>query len=416
MANNGPINLHTLRFLQSDAGTDLLAELKTADLSEANTLRLLTDLRKRYPADMAAAVLETARLRIKAREKFLSQHSERLFATREALEQATHYAVALEHSSHFLIPTDTFYTSFDRVFDLGCGIGGDTLSLAFDLARLGTQIIALDRDPLRLALAQANLAPDHYGRWVRLIQADLTQPLPFTRGGAAFFDPARRTGYKRVFSVSDYTPPLDIIFSWNFEALLVKLSPGVDLAELAPYGNTVGFISVNGDLKEALLCRGAFDDGKMWATVITTNGDRAESTTLSFTGQPALPLREPHGYLYEPDPAIIRAGLFGELAEHLKLAMYRLDETIAYLTADSLVQTPLARAWIIDDWMPFNLKKLRAYLRERNVGRVTVKKRGSPLTPEELIAKLKLPGGGEERVVVLTHVLNQPAVLICRAL
>jgi hypothetical protein len=64
--------------------------------------------------------------------------------------------------------------------------------------------------------------------------------------------------------------------------------------------------------------------------------------------------------------------------------------------------------------MPFNLKKLRAYLRERNVGRVTVKKRGSPLTPEELIAKLKLPGGGEERIVVLTHVRNQPAVLICR--
>ncbi len=39
-----------------------------------------------------------------------------------------------------------------------------------------------------------------------------------------------------------------------------------------------------------------------------------------------------------------------------------------------------------------------------------------PLSPEELIAKLKLPGGGEERVVVLTHVRNQPAVLICRTL
>jgi hypothetical protein len=74
----------------------------------------------------------------------------------------------------------------------------------------------------------------------------------------------------------------------------------------------------------------------------------------------------------------------------------------------------LARAWIIDDWMPFNLKKLRAYLRERGVGRVTVKKRGSPLSPEELIAKLKLPGNGVERVIVLTRVLGQPAILICR--
>ncbi|MCC7451784.1 MAG: SAM-dependent methyltransferase [Anaerolineae bacterium] len=414
MANDGPINLHTLRFLQSDAGTDLLNELKTADLSDANTLRLLTDLRKRYPADIAAAALETARLRIRAREKFPVAQAGSLFTTREALEQATHFAVALKHADHFIADTFPPGTKFDRVFDLGCSIGSDTWALAFYLAQYGTQIIAVDRDPLRLALAQANLAPDHYGQWARLLQADLTQPLPFTKGGAAFFDPARRTGYKRVFSIRDYTPPLDVIFSWSFETLLVKLSPGVDRAELAPYGNTVGFISVNGDLKEALLCRGAFDTGKPWATVIKTEGGYAESQTLTERDQPAPPLREPRGYLYEPDPAVIRAGLLGELAAQLRLEMYRLDETIAYLTADSLVQTLLARAWIVDDWMPFNLKKLRAYMRERNVGRVTVKKRGSPLTPEELIAKLKLPGGGEERVVVLTHVRNQPAVLICR--
>jgi len=413
MANDGPINLHTLRFLQSDAGTDLLNELNTADLSDSNTLRLLTELRKRYPADLAAAALETARLRVKAREKLIYLAGS-LFTTREALEQATHSAVALEHADHFIADTVPPSAKFDRVFDLGCGIGSDTWALAFCLAQFGTPIIAVDRDPLRLALAQANLAPDDYGQWARLLQADLTQPLPFTKGGAAFFDPARRTGYKRVFSVNDYTPPLDVILSWSFDALLVKLSPGVDRAELAPYGNTVGFIAVNGDLKEALLCRGAFDTGKQWATVIHTEGGYAESQTLIDRGQPAPPLRDPEGYLYEPDPAIIRAGLLGELAEQLRLAMYRLDETIAYLTADSLAQTPLARAWIIDDWMPFNLKKLRAYLRERNIGRVTVKKRGSPLSPEELIAKLKLPGGGEERVVVLTHVRNQPAVLICR--
>jgi hypothetical protein len=63
--------------------------------------------------------------------------------------------------------------------------------------------------------------------------------------------------------------------------------------------------------------------------------------------------------------------------------------------------------------MPFNLKKLRAYLRERNIGRVTVKKRGSPLTPEELIAKLRLSSEGEERVVVLTRVKGDPVVIIC---
>ena len=54
------------------------------------------------------------------------------------------------------------------------------------------------------------------------------------------------------------------------------------------------------------------------------------------------------------------------------------------------------------DWMPFNLKRLRATLRERNVGQVTVKKRGSALSPEELIAKLKLKGDNS-RVLALTR-------------
>ncbi|MBC7870509.1 MAG: SAM-dependent methyltransferase, partial [Chitinophagaceae bacterium] len=62
--------------------------------------------------------------------------------------------------------------------------------------------------------------------------------------------------------------------------------------------------------------------------------------------------------------------------------------------------------------MPFNLKKQRAYLRERNVGTVTVKKRGSALTPEGLIADLKLKGD-ETRTLVLTRCAGRPIVMIC---
>ncbi len=390
------ITLESLRFLQSAEGAALLASLKSADLSEANTLKLLTDLRKRYIPEHAAAALETARLRIKARDKFAGD-TDQLFFTREALEQASHGAIGdLVHSS--------FFRDQAWIADLGCGIGMDTASFASV-----SQVMAIDRNPLRLAMAQANV-PNN----ACFVQADLTRPLPFTGINAAFFDPARRSGERRIFSVKDYSPPLDIIRTWPFEALLVKLSPGVDLAELASYQGSVYFVSVDGELKEALL----WTPKTAEACAVVIRSDAAtggwRSDWLWPAGLDAPPLREPRGYLYEPDPAIIRAGLLSELAQHLELTMYRLDETIAYLTADTLVKSALARAWIIDDWMPFNLKKLRAYLRERGVGRVTVKKRGSPLSPEELIAKLKLTGDGEERVVVLTHVLGQAAILICR--
>ncbi len=110
---------------------------------------------------------------------------------------------------------------------------------------------------------------------------------------------------------------------------------------------------------------------------------------------------------------MIRAGLFGELADHLGIDLYRLDESIAYLTGDSYVITPWARAWPVWDWIPFNLKRLRAMLQAFDVGRVTVKKRGSPITPEELIAKLKLRGGSRSAVVVLTHIAGQHSAIVC---
>lgn len=393
--------LESLRFLQSAAGINLLAELQTADpqaLSDTNTLKLLTGLRKRYSPDNAAAALETARVRIRARDKFPAEIANRLFSTREALEQATPWLVSeLVHRQ--------FLSGFDLLADLGCSIGSDTLALAKN-----SRVIGVDRDPLRLTMARSNIKSPR----VEFVQADLSNPLPMSGVRAAFFDPARRTPDKRVFSVRDYSPSLEIIKRWNFDALLIKLSPGVDLAELTPYGGDIHFVSVDGELKEGLLCIGP---GKIaGATIIAGDAHQPEPIFASDSPIDAPPMREPQGYLYEPDPAIIRAGLLGELAQRLGLSMYRLDETIAYLTADSLVRSPLARAWIIDDWMPFNLKKLRAYLRERGVGRVTIKKRGSPITPEELIARLKLPGGGHERVVVLTRVLDQPAILVCRAL
>ena len=65
----------------------------------------------------------------------------------------------------------------------------------------------------------------------------------------------------------------------------------------------------------------------------------------------------------------------------------------------------------MEDWFPFSLKRLRAYLHVRRVGRVTVKKRGSPLQPEELIHKLRLEGE-EERVLFLTHVRGRAVVIV----
>jgi hypothetical protein len=66
----------------------------------------------------------------------------------------------------------------------------------------------------------------------------------------------------------------------------------------------------------------------------------------------------------------------------------------------------------VSEVLPFNLKKLKALLRSRGVGRVTVKKRGSAIEPEMLAKQLRGPGPGTA-VVVVTRVAGAPTMLVC---
>lgn len=380
------LSLATLAALEED----LLSQLAQADLSAANTLPLLTQLRKTYPPEIAAAALETARLRQKATVKF--SRASQMFFTSDALQQATHESVSAYHAQKL--------AHYSHIADLGCGIGGDSLAFGQN-----AQVIGVDLDVLRLHMARHNTRI--YEANANFIQADLSFSLPLKNIPVAFFDPARRDDSKRIFSVKDYMPPLAHISAWDFESVLVKISPGVQLEEIAHLKVGIEFVSYEGDLKEALLCAGE----------MRFEGRRAvrlpENEILTPLGYEPPPLTAaPHHYLYEPDPSVIRSGLLSELLEKINLVAYRLDEEIAYLTGDECVENCWLRTWRIDEWMPFNLKKLRARLREKQVGQITVKKRGSPITPEQLQQMLRLKQGNRHATVILTQLKGQPIVLV----
>jgi hypothetical protein len=200
-----------------------------------------------------------------------------------------------------------------------------------------------------------------------------------------------------------------VIHAWleRFPELGVKLSPGVNLDELAAYPAELEFISLGGELKEAVLWFGALKTALRRATVLP--GPHTLAVERPPAAEPRLPLSEPGAFLIEPDPSILRAGLVGDLGEMLGAA--QLDPSIAYLTASQPADTPFARSFAVEDWFPFQLKRLRAYLRERHVGRLTVKKRGSPLQPEALIKDLRLEGQ-VEKTIVLTQLKGRAVVLV----
>jgi SAM-dependent methyltransferase len=390
LGNGGlSITLSNLDFLTSDAGASLLQRLALEDLSEANTLALLTRLRKEYDADQARAALTLAQLRRKAEAKF-GAGAARMYFTADALEQASDPRIS-KYRAQTAIGL--------RVVDAGCGIGADSLAMA----RAGGDVLGLDSDPLRIAMARLNAAALSLS--ARFEVADIRDGLP--SADFAFFDPARRdSDGKRMFRVEDYQPPLSIVRSWDVPRIAVKLSPGVNLDELRSYNGSVEFISVEGDLKEAVLWLG-LERPSLQAVLIA--GDDVHIWSQPNV-MPDAPTAEPHGWLVEPDPALLRAGLVQAVAPAFEGAL--LDETIAYFTTPTKPDSVWVRGWQILDWMPFHLKRLRAYLRERNIGRVTVKKRGLAITPEELTAKLKLQGEGS-CTLVLTRLRGEPVVLIC---
>jgi hypothetical protein len=383
------ISLDDLHYLASDSGARLLDRLSSEDLSEGQTLKLLTTLRRDVTPSQAGAALELARLRLKARSKF-GDDAARMFFTAEALEQASDPLVRQYRARA---------ANGLRVVDACCGIGAD--SLAF--ARAGGDVLGLDIDPVRVAMARLNA--DALGLNTRFEVADVRDGLP--AADFAFYDPARRdSDGRRIYDVERYQPALSLVRGWTQPLIAAKLSPGVELAQLAPYGGLIEFISVEGELKEAALWLGTEAVG-LRAVLLTAEG--AHTWQAPDTPSP-VSLSEPRAWLVEPDPAILRAGLVADVAA--ALGGCQLDETIAYLTTDAKPESVWVRAWKVLDWMPFGVKPLRAYLRERNVGTVTVKKRGTPVTPDALIPQLKLKGS-ESRTIVLTRCRGRQIAMIC---
>ena len=391
------MNLEGFGWLLSPPGQELLAELGADPrLSEAAFLQYATRLRKRYPAEGVTAALETAILRRQARAKFAQ--AERMYFTREALEQATPGLVAAYRSRHF--------AGCALVADLACSIGGDALPLA-EL----TTVLAVDLDPLRLAMLRENSRALGLERRIAIREADLTS-VDCAGCDGLFFDPARRIAGKRVWDVEQYLPPLSTIHRWpGIPIRAAKVAPGIP-DEQVPPGCALEFISLDGELREATLWWRERPDERRTAILLSSASAAVERLDADPAAPPA-PLAPPGRYLYEPDPAVIRAHAVADLAARIQAAQF--DADIAYLSSDSLVSTPFARAWEIELALPFNLKALRAELHGRDVGSVTVKKRGSPITPEELTRQLKLKGA-RHQVVVLTQVADAPTVLLCREL
>ncbi|MFG1926210.1 methyltransferase domain-containing protein [Cryptosporangium sp. NPDC048952] len=393
--------------LRSAAGVAALSGAAT----QGDPLASATRLRAAgHDPHLVSLALTQQRLRRSAAVKLGSDAAVMLF-TDDAVEQATRSSVAGRRASRLA------RSGARRVVDLGCGAGSDLIALA----RAGLDVTGVERDPVTAAVAAANVAALGFADRARVICADATS-VELDGYDAAFLDPARRAGGRRVFDPDAYSPPWSFLLSVaaRIPRTVVKVAPGLDHDRIPP-GAEAEWVSERGDVLEAALWFGPLAESPRRATLLSGASSPAASGAggapaageITGSGEREASVGEIGDYVYDPDGAVIRAHLVAELADRIEGRL--LDPAIAYLTTDSPHTTPFARGYRVEDVLPFGVKRLRAELARRGVGRLEIKKRGTAVTPEQLRPQLKL-NGPNAATLVLTRVSGAPIALICSQL
>ena len=373
--------------------------------AKADVVKLVSALRAEgYAPGLVAAVLTQAKLRRRARKKF-GDFTDGMLFTEDGLEQASRLQAAALHAGRFR------GAGIKQVADLGCGLGAESMAMG----AIELNVRAFEIDEITAALAVFNLgAFDN----VEVEQADI-KTLDLSKFEALFFDPARREldgkGERaaRKFDPSQFSPNFDwVLEQARTKPSGIKLGPGHPHEAIAQDAEAQ-WLSIDGDLVELALWFGEVKRPKVAraATVVNSTG-RHEIVSDVFESEPAE-VGAIKNFIYEPDNAVVRSHLIADLARQVDATL--ISKEIAYLTSDSEIDSPMMRGFRVIDEMAFDRKKLKAYLRDRNIGTLEIKKRGVDVVPEQLRKELNLKGE-IAATLILTRVGDDHRALLAEAL
>ncbi|TWE11888.1 class I SAM-dependent methyltransferase [Rudaeicoccus suwonensis] len=397
--------------LTSGEGWGLMQSLPTYD--ETAALALGARLRDAgFDADLVAAALTQSRLRARAVGKFGEAAAEMLF-TADGLEQATRSEVAAPHAARFRD------SGIQSVFDLGCGIGSDARALA----SAGLRVMAADSDELTAMIAAVNLKQWEHARVIHQRAETVQLPPSQPRDVGVWLDPARRipgvadiTGRtRRTFRLDELSPSWDFVRSVaeTVPAVGAKLSPSFAHSAVPP-GSQAQWTSFGGEVVECVVWWGelAWQPGRCAVVVTGRFAYEVHEQDAAGASTDGARLDRLHGYLYEADRAVIRAGLTGALVR--RVDGVELGAGLGYVTSPRDVLVPWAKKYSVIDAMPLNNKALRAWLRDHRVGRLTIKKRGVSIDSDQLRRQMRL-SGNSEATILLTRVGGAQVVLMLSA-
>lgn len=369
--------------------------------TEANGLvRLASQLRAKLGVVRSHLLLEQIELRQRGREKFT--RAAEMFFTRVGLEQSTDEVVARYKAGRF--PDGV------PLADLCCGIGGDLMALA----ERGP-VVGVDANPAVALLAEANCR--HLVSMTAVaVQTNDVEHFELAGIEAWHIDPDRRPKGRRTTRVEAYQPGPATLqrLRGQCPSCAIKLAPAAEVPAAWSDDSELEWISRRGQCRQLVAWFGQLArwPGARAATILRHDG----VAPRTVHGVPTIeaPLDAHIGrFVFEPDPAVLAAGLSGALAEQHELHQFEPD--ICYLTGDRPIDDAAMASFAVLDVLPLDIKKLRRYLQDRRIGHLEVKKRG--VIPDPDVIRRQLVGscqGDQRLVLLLTRIAGRSVAIAAR--
>ncbi len=228
-----------------------------------------------------------------------------------------------------------------------------------------------------------------------------------------YIDPSRRNDIKgKVFLLQDCLPNvpenLTILFK-HTKHLLIKVSPMLDITNAINELNfvkEVHVVAVNNEVKELLFLLEKEYTSAIRIKTCNLGPKKYQHFGAIFGEEATIELSTPKTYLYEPNAAILKAGLFNQLTS---LGVSKLHRNSHLYTADVIVNFP-GRSFTIIHTIPYDKKLLNKLIPSKKANITT---RNFPNTVAEIRKRTKIKEGGHQYLFFTKDISDKYIVLIC---
>lgn len=234
-----------------------------------------------------------------------------------------------------------------------------------------------------------------------------------------YVDPARRDAKgRRVFRIADCAPDVRALAPKLLAAtpqVLIKLSPMLDLRAALidlPQTRRIWAASVGGECKELLFLLSEEARVGMPASIVAMGKTGIKTFDFDLEEEQAAapaPLSEPLTYLYEPDAAILKAGLFKSFAH--RWGLFKLHPHTHLYVAHTFIPFIPARVFEVMDYGPYDVRFVRDRIPS---GKANVSARNFPDSAEQTRKRLRLKDGGEVYLFAAAGPANEKMLILCK--